>query len=354
MFTSTLSEPLVISTQRVCERVYPALQWVRATRKAIACQVAFDISLIAGYIGSKQAGQTLSRTQCALLGDLTTDMEFARESEADDMLSDYVKSFSSSWKTTKPQLPSVRLSIFRKCDIGFGTDYAQQYRTFLLQVATGFLDVSDSLSSDQQNVCLKEIETLLSQHSTGIIEECTHIDGRFELAQSLQAKISKLSLSGLNNLDLSPEFVWLDKREIAIEFLLRSLALEVISLNAQHIDARLRLLETIAPCLAVFGSSSNERILRLKSIMKLHPESVEADGFDHNQEPDHFMWVELIAFSNRTDDRELQTLALKLLFQFGSELLNVTTDLNDEELTWRSTVLEALAEAALRSEQVGL
>jgi hypothetical protein len=62
--------------------------------------------------------------------------------------------------------------------------------------------------------------------------------------------------------------------------------------------------------------------------------------------------VELIAFSNRTAERELQTLALKLLFQFGSELLNVTTDLNQDEINWRATVLEALAEAAVRSEQI--
>jgi hypothetical protein len=353
MFTGIQSEPLVASAQRLCERIHAPMQWVRATRKAIACQVAFDISLIAGYVGSKQKGKSLSRLQCSLLGDLSTEMEFERESEADAMINDYERTYSTTWKTTKPQLPSVRLSIFRKCDLGFGTDYAQQYRSFLLQVATAVLETSESLSSEQQNECLKEIDTLLIQHSTGVVEECRGIEGRLELAEALQMKISKLSLSVLNNLEFAPEFIWLDKREVAIEYLLRTLAVEVVSLNLQHIDARLSFLDTIAPCLAIFGSSA-DRVAHLEALLNWRPES--GAGAEVSREPDEelapSMWVELIAFSNRTAERELQTLALKLLFQFGSELLNVSTNLNQDELNWQSTVLEALAEAALRSEQV--
>jgi hypothetical protein len=353
MFTGIQSEPLVSLAQRVCEKIHAPLQWVRATRKAIACQVAFDISLIAGYVGSRQTGKKLSRVQCSLLGDLNTQMEFERESEADAMLNDYERSYSSNWKTTDPKMPSVRLSIFRKCDLGFGTDYAQQYRSFLLQVAVAFLETSESLSSEQQNECVKEIDMLLTQHSTGIVEECRAIEGRLELAEALQVKISKLSLAVLNHLELSPEFIWLDKREVAIEHLLRTLAAEVVSLNPEHVEARLSFLNSVSPALAIFGTSC-ERSSHLESIIKLRLES--GSGEEHSRESDDelaaSMWVELIAFSNRTAERELQTLALKLLFQFGSELLSAATDLNQDELNWRSTVLEALAEAALRSEQI--
>jgi hypothetical protein len=225
----------------------------------------------------------------------------------------------------------------------------------LLDAATAFLETSESLSSDQQNECLKGIDTLLTQHSTGIVAECREIDGQFELAEALQGKISKLSFSVLKNLEFAPEFVWLDKREVAIEYLLRTLAVEVVSLNPQHVDIRMNFLNSIAPCLAIFGSSE-ERARHIEALLKARPESRLESGEDSSREIDEelapSMWVELIAFSNRTAERELQTLALKLLFQFGSELLNVTTDLNQDEINWRATVLEALAEAAVRSEQI--
>lgn len=365
-FVGSQSERLVDEARRISELVHIPMQWVRATRHSIMHQVAFDVSLVAGYVGSRQAANSLTSSQCLLLGDISAGMESDYEDDAEKRRDDYLTSFASSWKTLKPRLPSVRLAIFRKSDIGFGTAYAEQYRKFLLDVAKGFLNLSESLSEAQQANCLDEISIVLSQHSTGLVAASCEIDGRIELAESLQSKIAKLSLAALNNLDLSPEFIWLDKREVAIEYLLRTLAVEVIALNDSNKGARLKFLESIAPCIAIFGDDLARRdgIIKLLARFNLAGSEVPepAKYTDESPEPGHdgefqedlepSTWVELIAFSNRTDDRELQTLALRLLFQFGSELLNVATDLNKDELNWRSTVLEALAEAALRSEQV--